>query len=40
MAFDAGGIDYMPLKGSILKDLYPRHEMRMMGDADILIRME
>lgn len=39
-AFDAGGIDYMLLKGSILKGLYPKPEMRMMGDADVLIRME
>lgn len=38
--FDAAGIDYMLLKGSALKSLYPVHEYRMMGDADILIRME
>lgn len=39
-AFHENGIDYMPLKGCILKQLYPRPELRMMGDADILIRME
>lgn len=38
--FDEHGIDYLPLKGSIMKYLYPRHELRMMGDADILIRVE
>lgn len=39
-AFDESRIDYMPLKGSILKALYPKPEMRMMGDADVLIRLE
>ena len=39
-AFDAAGIDYMPLKGLIMKHLYPSHELRPMGDADILIRVE
>ena len=39
-AFEENGIDYMPLKGSRLKKLYPKPELRMMGDADILIRME
>lgn len=39
-AFDQNGIDYMPLKGCNLKSLYPKPEMRQMGDADILIRME
>ena len=38
--FDENGVDYMPLKGSIMKALYPKPELRMMGDADILIRME
>ena len=38
--FDEAGVDYMPLKGTILKKLYPSPEMRIMGDADILIRME
>lgn len=39
-AFDAGKIDYMPLKGCNMKDRYPKPELRMMGDADILIRLE
>ncbi len=39
-AFDAAGIDHMPLKGSKMKALYPQPELRLMGDADILIRME
>ncbi|MBQ9761966.1 MAG: nucleotidyltransferase family protein [Oscillospiraceae bacterium] len=30
------GIWYMPLKGSILKDLYPTMDMRQMSDQDIL----
>lgn len=38
-SFDANGIDYMPVKGVIMKKLYPRTDMRIMGDADILIRM-
>ncbi len=37
-AFDENSIDYMPLKGAILKRIYPKPEMRSMGDADILIR--
>lgn len=39
-AFEANGIDYLPLKGSKLKNLYPQPELRIMGDADILIRLE
>lgn len=39
-AFDENEIDYMPLKGSVLKFVYPKPEMRPMGDADILIRQE
>ena len=38
--FEENGIDYMPLKGCNMKKLYPRPEMRSMGDADILIRLE
>ena len=37
--FDAHAIEYMPLKGVLLKPLYPKTEMRPMGDSDILIRM-
>ena len=40
IAFDENGIDYMPLKGCRMKALYPRPELRVMGDADILIRRE
>lgn len=39
-AFAENGIDYMPLKGCNMKARYPKPELRMMGDADILIRME
>ena len=39
-AFEKKGIDYMLLKGSRLKELYPKPELRQMGDADILIREE
>lgn len=37
---EQAGVDYMPLKGTVLKRLYPSSEMRIMGDADILIRVE
>lgn len=39
-AFSEQGIDHLFLKGSVLKGLYPRPELRQMGDADILIRNE
>lgn len=39
-AFEENGIDYMLLKGSLLKKLYPKSDMRNMGDADILIKTE
>lgn len=39
-AFEAENIEYMPLKGTILKSIYPKPEMRTMGDADILIKTE
>lgn len=39
-AFDQAGIDHMPLKGCNMKRLYPKPELRLMGDADILIRTE
>lgn len=39
-AFEEQGIDYMPLKGVNMKPLYPKPELRSMGDADVLIRME
>ena len=37
-SFKANNIDYLPLKGIIMKGIYPRPEMRHMGDVDILIR--
>ena len=37
-AFEENGIDYLPLKGCQMKQLYPKPELRVMGDADILIR--
>lgn len=39
-AFDAAKIDYMLLKGCNMKSLYPQPELRLMADADILIRMD
>ena len=39
-AFEKAGIDYLPLKGVIMKPCYPRPELRPMGDADVLIRVE
>ncbi len=38
--FEANDVDYMPLKGTILKKYYPKPEMRYMSDADILIKPE
>lgn len=38
--FKQNNIDYMFLKGSVLKKLYPHTEMRRMGDIDILIKEE
>ena len=39
-AFETHGIDYMPVKGCLMKGRYPSPELRPMGDADILIRTE
>lgn len=39
-AFDEKKINYLPLKGVLLKQLYPKPEMRSMGDVDILIKHE
>ncbi len=39
-AFNENGIDYLPLKGCNMKYLYPKPELRSMGDADILIKKE
>ncbi len=35
---EEAGIDYMPFKGTVLKQLYPMPEMRIMGDCDLLVR--
>ena len=37
-AFEAAGIDYIPLKGSVLKDYYNEPWHRTCGDIDILVR--
>ena len=39
-AFREEGIDFLLLKGCRMKNLYPKPELRYMGDADILIRVE
>lgn len=39
-AFEKNGISYLPIKGAVMKKLYPKPEMRTMGDADILIKPE
>lgn len=39
-AFEENGIDYMPVKGTIIKGWYDKPEMRFMSDADILIKTE
>ena len=39
-AFDEAQIDYLPLKGCIMKPMYPKAELRAMNDADILIKVE
>lgn len=36
--FDAAGIDFMLLKGTHVKALYPAAEMRFMVDMDVLVR--
>lgn len=37
-AFEEKGIDYMPVKGAVMKAVYPSHVLRQMSDADILFR--
>ena len=37
---EAEQIDYMPLKGAVLKSLYPREHMRTGSDIDVLFRRE
>ncbi len=38
--FEKQGIWYMPLKGSVIKDMYPENGMREMSDNDILYNKE
>ena len=38
--FDSKKIEYMPLKGTVLREMYPKTEMRSMSDADILIKTQ
>ena len=37
--FEKSGIDFLCLKGTVLRELYPSPDMRRMADADILIRI-
>jgi len=39
-AFDQAQVDYLPLKGCIMKPMYPKAELRAMNDADILIKVD
>ena len=39
-AFEANQIDYLPLKGIVLRRYYPSPDLRYMTDADILLRAE
>ncbi len=39
-AFSDAGIRFLPLKGSIIKGMYPQSDMRTMSDIDILIDPE
>lgn len=39
-AFEDAGIDYIPLKGSVVKFFYPMPNYRKSGDVDVLIRRE
>ena len=36
--FEKNGIDYALIKGSVIREYYPRPELRTMGDADVLIK--
>ena len=39
-AFEVNGIDFVPLKGWVIQDLYPNPAMRYMCDLDILFKPE
>ncbi len=38
LAFDEAGIDYLPLKGSVIRAFYPYESMRTSCDIDILVK--
>ncbi len=38
-AFEKAQVDYAPLKGSLIKQLYPQENLRSMADVDILVRV-
>ena len=38
-AFNENSVEHMPIKGAVIRPIYPKSEMRPMGDADILIRI-
>lgn len=38
MILEAAGIDYIPLKGAVIRDIYPAAWMRSSSDIDILVR--
>lgn len=38
--FDAAGVWYLPLKGTVMKELYPIFGIRQMSDVDVLIDRE
>ena len=40
LSFDALGIPFLPLKGSLLRPMYPKPEMRTMCDLDLLLHKE
>ena len=37
-ALEQAGIDFLPLKGAVIRDLYPEPWMRTSGDIDVLVR--
>ena len=39
-AFESASIQFIPLKGSVLRDLYPKPEMRTSSDIDVLIHVD
>ncbi len=39
-ALDKCGLPYVPLKGSVIRDLYPLPELRTSSDIDVLVREE